>query len=178
MRKVNRYEFEGEVIEVPVYWDEHLQRETENYECKDTMCDRRGKGGMRMKKRLMPLLLCLCLVFAMLPATAFAGEETEAEAVCTCTALCSKDSINADCPVCGAEEADLAACQGAETETQIKKTETSLPATENSLETMKTELTREMVEQLISKIYVYGQNRVEIVFNFQDEWEVLGKSTN
>lgn len=27
MNKANRYEFEGEVIEVPVYWDGHLQRE-------------------------------------------------------------------------------------------------------------------------------------------------------
>ena len=32
MGKVNRYEFEGEVIEVPVYWDDHLQREVESYE--------------------------------------------------------------------------------------------------------------------------------------------------
>lgn len=39
------------------------------------------------------------------------------------------------------------------------------------------ELTREMMEQLISKIYVYGRNRVEIIFNYRDEWEVLVKST-
>ena len=32
MDKVNRYEFEGEVIEVPVCWDDDLQRETEDYE--------------------------------------------------------------------------------------------------------------------------------------------------
>ena len=32
MEKVNRYEFEGEVIEVPVSWDDHLQREAEDYE--------------------------------------------------------------------------------------------------------------------------------------------------
>ncbi len=31
MEKVNRYEFEGEVIEVPMYWDEHLQRYAEDY---------------------------------------------------------------------------------------------------------------------------------------------------
>ena len=31
MDKVNRYEFEGEVIEVPVRWDDGLQRETEDY---------------------------------------------------------------------------------------------------------------------------------------------------
>ena len=32
MDKVNRYEFEGEVIEVPVRWDDHLQREAEDYD--------------------------------------------------------------------------------------------------------------------------------------------------
>ena len=31
MEKVNRYEFEGEVIEVPVYWDDHLKRYAEDY---------------------------------------------------------------------------------------------------------------------------------------------------
>ena len=31
MEKVKRYEFEGEVIEVPIYWDDHLQREVEDY---------------------------------------------------------------------------------------------------------------------------------------------------
>lgn len=35
------------------------------------------------------------------------------------------------------------------------------------------ELTREMVEQLVSKIYVYGNNRVEIIFKFQDELAIL-----
>ena len=32
MEKVNRDEFKGEVIEVPVCWDDHLQREAEDYE--------------------------------------------------------------------------------------------------------------------------------------------------
>lgn len=32
MEKVKWYEFEGEVIEVPIYWDDHLQREVEDYE--------------------------------------------------------------------------------------------------------------------------------------------------
>ena len=32
MEKVKRHEFEGEVIEVPIYWDDHLQREVESYE--------------------------------------------------------------------------------------------------------------------------------------------------
>ena len=32
MEQYNRYEFEGEVVEVPVCWDDHLQREVEDYE--------------------------------------------------------------------------------------------------------------------------------------------------
>ena len=31
---------------------------------------------------------------------------------CTCTALCTEGAADASCPVCGAEEADLTACQG------------------------------------------------------------------
>lgn len=31
---------------------------------------------------------------------------------CTCETLCTEDNINGDCPVCGAEEAELAVCEG------------------------------------------------------------------
>ena len=34
---------------------------------------------------------------------------------CICETLCTEDNINADCPVCGAEGADLTACKGEET---------------------------------------------------------------
>lgn len=39
------------------------------------------------------------------------------------------------------------------------------------------ELTRETVDELISCIYVYGKNKVEIVFNFEDEMKALLEST-
>ena len=83
-----------------------------------------------MRKRWMTLLLCLCLVFTMLPATAFAGEEQAAgtgaapAAECICTGLCGDDSVNKECPVCGAEGADLTACKGEGTQ----------PATHGSLD--------------------------------------------
>ena len=43
-------------------------------------------------------------------------EETEPEAECVCTELCAEETVNADCPVCGAEGADLTSCEGMETE--------------------------------------------------------------
>ena len=44
-------------------------------------------------------------------------EETEPEAECICTGLCTEETMNAECPVCGAEDADLTACEGVEEET-------------------------------------------------------------
>ena len=38
------------------------------------------------------------------------------EPVCTCTAKCAEDAASGECPVCGAEGADLSACQGKEPE--------------------------------------------------------------
>ena len=39
-------------------------------------------------------------------------------AECICKALCTEDSINGDCSVCGAEGADLSSCKGEKTEVQ------------------------------------------------------------
>ena len=39
-------------------------------------------------------------------------EETEPEAECICTGLCTEEIVNAECPVCGADGADLTACEG------------------------------------------------------------------
>lgn len=39
-------------------------------------------------------------------------EEAGPEAACICTEPCTEDNINEDCPVCGAEGADLALCEG------------------------------------------------------------------
>lgn len=78
-----------------------------------------------MKKRLFSPLLAAALAAAValtaaaLPVFADGGEETpitigqsQEQAECTCTALCTGDNINGECPVCGAEGADLTACEG------------------------------------------------------------------
>lgn len=31
MSKINRYEYEGKVIEIPLRWDEHSKKEIEDY---------------------------------------------------------------------------------------------------------------------------------------------------
>ena len=68
-----------------------------------------------MKRRLLSILLLCSMVLTTLPATAFAEEAQDAPAaetpVCSCETACTEESVNADCPVCGAEGASLEACQ-------------------------------------------------------------------
>ena len=66
------------------------------------------------KKRFLPVLLCALLVLGMIPVTALADNTQQPEKAksCTCEALCTEDSINAECPLCGAEGSDLANCLG------------------------------------------------------------------
>ena len=68
---------------------------------------------MTMKKRLLSILLMCCMVLTLLPTTAFAEESTETPPVCSCETACTAESRNAECPVCGAEDAlpeDCAKC--------------------------------------------------------------------
>lgn len=69
-----------------------------------------------MKKKVIALILYVALLMtSLIPATALAeGEDTGSPApVCTCTTKCSDGNVNPECPVCGAEGADLDGCQGA-----------------------------------------------------------------
>lgn len=77
-----------------------------------------------MKKRFFALLTAVCIALTTglttgLTALADGGENSDmtigmsTQEHCSCTTLCTEGNINPDCPVCGAEGADLTACKGA-----------------------------------------------------------------
>ena len=70
----------------------------------------RRKRGLTMKKRLLSILLMCCMVLTLLPTAAFAEGSEEELPVCTCETSCTVESMNDDCPVCGAEGASAENC--------------------------------------------------------------------
>lgn len=60
---------------------------------------------MKIGKKLIALFLGIVMVMSLLPMTAFAEGESDALPVCICETACTADSMNAACPVCGAEGA-------------------------------------------------------------------------
>ena len=60
---------------------------------------------MKIGKKLIALFLGIVMVMSLLPMTAFAEGESDALPVCVCETPCTADSMNAACPVCGAEGA-------------------------------------------------------------------------
>ena len=58
-----------------------------------------------MRKRLFSILLAQCMVLCLMPTTAFAEDSMEETAVCTCEMACTEETMNAECPICGAEGA-------------------------------------------------------------------------
>lgn len=56
------------------------------------------------------------------------SDEEEEEIVCICTDKCSEETINAECPVCGVQDADLSVCIGEEEEAVTCTCETDDPA--------------------------------------------------
>lgn len=80
---------------------------------------------MPRQKRFLSLLLCGILLFSLCSPPAFAQvqgggqvpgasgwENQPGIAECICTRPCAEGAILADCPVCGAENAGLSACEG------------------------------------------------------------------
>ena len=72
-----------------------------------------------MKKRIFSTLLALCMLLCLMPAAAFAEESTETPPVCSCETACTAESMNTECPVCGAEGADPKNCKCAQPEEEM-----------------------------------------------------------
>ena len=58
-----------------------------------------------MKKRIVSTLLALCMLLCLMPTAAFAEDNTETPPACSCETACTAESMNKECPVCGAEDA-------------------------------------------------------------------------
>ena len=58
-----------------------------------------------MKKQIVSTLLALCMLLCLMPTAAFAEGSTETPPVCSCETPCTAESMNTECPVCGAENA-------------------------------------------------------------------------
>ena len=66
-----------------------------------------------MKRRFLSLLTAFALCLTLIPTTAFADDEGRGEDVspCICETACTKEAMNPDCPVCGAEDAQSEDCR-------------------------------------------------------------------
>ena len=51
-----------------------------------------------------------------------------AQEQCSCITLCTEGNTNLDCPVCGAENADLSQCKGKEADEQVKAVQEQVDA--------------------------------------------------
>ena len=112
-----------------------------------------------MKKQLVSILFALCMVLCLVPTAAFAEESTETPPECSCETACTAESMNAECPVCGAEgalpencekcarPADDAAAQpetalmaligGSETLTEVSTADELTAAVDSAVDTVK-----------------------------------------
>lgn len=97
-------------------------------------------------KRIFSVLLCLCMMVSCLPTAASA-----AETACICTTVCTAESIDTDCPVCGVEGADLENC--AQCIHTQKPEETTAPAeTSEPSETTEPTVPEETVDEAVAAV--------------------------
>ena len=112
-----------------------------------------------MKKQIVSTLLALCMLLCLMPTAAFAEGSTETPPECSCETACTAESMNAECPVCGAEgalpencekcarPADDAAAQpetalmaligGSETLTEVSTADELTAAVDSAVDTVK-----------------------------------------
>lgn len=103
-----------------------------------------------MKKQLVSILFALCMVLCLVPLAAFAEESTETPPECSCETACTAESMNTDCPVCGAEGALPENC--AKHEVSDPQPETALTELIGGSETAKEVSTEDELTKAITDV--------------------------
>ena len=113
-----------------------------------------------MKKRLFSILLALCMVLCLMPTTAFAEDSMEETAVCTCEMACTEETMNAECPICGAEGALAENC-GKYAEPAAEG-EASQPEGEELQENQDSDMPDTQSEAALAQVSGEGENGIAV----------------
>lgn len=113
-----------------------------------------------MKKRLFSILLAQCMVLNFVPITAFAEDSTEETPECTCETTCAEETMNAECPVCGAKGALPEKC-GKYVEPAAED-ETSQPKEEKTQEKQNSDMPDTQSEAALAQMSSEGENGIAV----------------
>ena len=113
-----------------------------------------------MKKRLFSILLAQCMVLNFVPITAFAEDSTEETPECTCETACTEETMNAECPVCGAKGALPEKC-GKYVEPAAED-ETSQPKGEKTQEKQNSDMPDTQSEAALAQMSSEGENGIAV----------------
>ena len=113
-----------------------------------------------MKKRLFSILLAQCMVLNFVPITAFAEDSTEETPECTCETTCTEETMNAECPVCGAKGALPEKC-GKYVEPAAED-ETSQPKGEKTQEKQDSDMPDTQSEAALAQMSGEGENGIAV----------------
>ena len=114
-----------------------------------------------MRKRLFSILLALCMVLCLVPITAFAEDNTEGKPpVCTCETACTEETMNTECPVCGAEGALAENC-GKYVEPAAEG-EASQPEGEKTQEKQESDMPKIQSEAALAQMSGEGENGIAV----------------
>ena len=113
-----------------------------------------------MIKRLFGILLAQCMVLCLVPITVFAENSTEETPVCTCETTCTEETMNAECPVCGAKGALPEKC-GKYVEPAAED-ETSQPKGEELQENQDSDMPDTQSEAALAQMSGEGENGIAV----------------
>ena len=113
-----------------------------------------------MRKRLFSILLAQCMVLCLVPTTAFAEDSTEETPVCTCEIACTEETMNAECPICGAEGALAENC-GKHVEPAAEG-EASQPEGEKTQEKQDSDMPDTQSEATLAQMSGEGENGIAV----------------